>query len=117
MEILIQNHILEQLKCFTTQEISDYICGSIDKKWDEKVLYENVIPEHGYTNKSKIFNDLIKFMSNLDKNNRKQFLKFTTGCSRLPIGGFRALSPKLTVALSYPVLELPLGNGQAAVEA
>ena len=95
------NFNIEELKCFSSYEISEFICGSTDKKWDEKVLYENVKPDHGYTNKSRIFNDLIKFMSNLDKNNRRKFLIFTTGCSRLPIGGFKALSPKLTVVKKH----------------
>jgi E3 ubiquitin-protein ligase TRIP12 len=33
----------------------------------------------------------------LDKNGQRQFLTFATGTSRLPIGGFKALSPKLTI--------------------
>ena len=36
-------------------------------------------------------------MCSLDKNLQRQFLIFTTGTSRLPIGGFKALSPKLTI--------------------
>ena len=39
-------------------------------------------------------------MTSLDKNEQKQFLIFTTGASRLPFGGFKALSPKLTVVKS-----------------
>ena len=73
------------------------MCGSIDQKWDRNNLFENLKPEHGYTSQSRTFNDLIKFMCTLDKNQRKKFLIFSTGCSRLPIGGFKALSPKLTI--------------------
>ena len=40
---------------------------------------------------------MITFMCKLDKNGQRQFLIFTTGTSRLPIGGFKALSPKLTI--------------------
>jgi len=36
-------------------------------------------------------------MTSLDKDEQKRFLIFTTGASRLPLGGFKALSPKLTV--------------------
>ena len=36
-------------------------------------------------------------MINLDKEERKKFLIFSTGASRLTIGGFKALSPKLTI--------------------
>ena len=85
------------LKCFTSKELDELICGSFVVKWDEDTLYENLKPEHGYTKSSRIFNDLIKFMCKLDKNGQKQFLIFTTGTSRLPIGGFKSLSPKLTI--------------------
>ena len=92
---LIQN--LFNLKCFTSLELEEYICGSLEIKWDEDTLYENLKPEHGYTKKSRIFNDIIKFLCKLDKNGQRQFLIFTTGTSRLPMGGFKALSPKLTI--------------------
>ena len=73
----------------------------MDAKWDKNTLFDNLKPEHGYTNQSRSFNDLIKFMCNLDKNQRKQFLIFSTGSSRLPIGGFKSLSPKLTVVKKH----------------
>ena len=85
------------LKCFTSLELEEFICGSLEIKWDENTLYENMKPEHGYNKNSKIFEDLIKFMCKLDKFGQRQFLIFTTGTSRLPIGGFKALSPKLTI--------------------
>ena len=85
------------LKCFTSLEIEEYICGSLEIKWDENNLYENLKPDHGYTKKSRIFIDLIKFMCKLDKKGQRQFLIFTTGTSRLPVGGFKSLSPKLTI--------------------
>ena len=40
-------------------------------------------------------------MCKLNKNQRKKFLCFSTGSSRLPIGGFKSLSPKLTVVKKY----------------
>ena len=88
---------LFNLKMFTSVELEEYICGSLEIKWDEDTLYENLKPEHGYTKKSRIFNDIIKFMCKLDKNGQREFLIFTTGTSRLPNGGFKALSPKLTI--------------------
>lgn len=36
-------------------------------------------------------------MSSLDPGGRRQFLRFVTGTPRLPIGGFGALRPRLTV--------------------
>ena len=95
------NFNIDKLKSFSSSEIEEFICGSLDIKWDQNTLFENLSPEHGYTHQSKIFNDLIKFMSNLDKDQRKQFLIFSTASSRLPIGGFKSLSPKLTVVKKY----------------
>ena len=92
---LIYNYF--NLKCFTSAEIEELICGSLEIKWDEDNLYENIKPEHGYTKQSRIFNDIIKFMCKLDKDGQRQFLIFTTGTSRLPNGGFKALNPKLTI--------------------
>ena len=40
-------------------------------------------------------------MCGFAKNQRKQFLIFTTGSSRLPFGGFKSLSPKFTVVKKY----------------
>ncbi|CAN0310797.1 unnamed protein product [Ascophyllum nodosum] len=36
-------------------------------------------------------------MASLDPAGRRQFLRFVTGSPRLPIGGFAALRPRLTV--------------------
>ena len=66
-------------------------------KWEEDDLIENLLPQHGLNKKSKVFLHLVKFMCELDKERQKQFLTFVTGTSRLPVGGFKALSPKLTV--------------------
>ena len=88
---------LKELKCFTSDELEEFIFGNDNQKWEEEILFENLSPEHGYTKKSKIFNDLIRYMIDLNKEEQKQFLIFSTGASRLPVGGFKALNPKLTV--------------------
>ena len=88
---------INELKCFTADELEEIILGSDKQKWDSEVLYENLKPEHGYNKNSKTFKDLIKYMSSLNKDEQKQFLIFATGASRLPLGGFKALNPKLTV--------------------
>ena len=41
-------------------------------------------------------------MTELNRDERKKFLKFVTGSPRLPNGGFGALDPKLTVVLKKP---------------
>ena len=88
---------INDLKCFTSEELEEIIFGSDNQKWEEEILFENLKPEHGYNKKNKIFNYLIKYMGSLDKDERKKFLIFSTGASRLPVGGFKALSPKLTI--------------------
>jgi E3 ubiquitin-protein ligase TRIP12 len=88
---------INELSCFTSEELEEIIFGNDDKKWEEDILYENLKPEHGYGKKSLIFTYLIKYMISLNKNEQKKFLIFSTGASRLPVGGFKALSPKLTV--------------------
>ena len=88
---------INELKCFNAEELEEIIFGSDKQKWEYDILLENLKPEHGYTKNSKIFKNLIQYMTSLDKNEQKQFLIFTTGASRLPFGGFKALSPKLTV--------------------
>ena len=95
------NFDINKMQCFTSQEIEENICGSKEIKWEINNLYENLNPEHGYTKQSKTFNDLIKFMCSLDDSQKKKFLIFSTGSSRLPIGGFKSLSPKLTVVKKY----------------
>ena len=40
-------------------------------------------------------------MSNFDVQQRRAFLQFITGSPKLPLGGFRALKPKLTVVLKH----------------
>ena len=37
------------LKCFTSKELGELICGSLEVKWDEDTLYDNLKPDRGYT--------------------------------------------------------------------
>ena len=88
---------INNLKIFTSIELEEMIFGSGENKWDEETLFEFLKPEHGYTKNSNVFKYLIKYMTKLNNEEQKQFLLFSTGCSRLPVGGFKALSPKLTI--------------------
>ena len=88
---------INEIKCFTSEELEEFIFGCDEQEWDKDILFENIKPEHGYNKKSDIFNYLIKYMTSLNKDEKRQFLIFTTGASRLPLGGFKSLNPKLTV--------------------
>ena len=40
---------------------------------------------------------LYEVMASYTREEQRQFLQFVTGCPRLPVGGFKALSPPLTI--------------------
>ena len=65
-------------------------------------MSENIIPAHGYHVKSNEFLNFLRFMTELDRVERRKFLKFVTGSPRLPNGGFASLDPKLTLVLKKP---------------
>ena len=60
-------------------------------------LLSFTVPAHGYHTKSSTYKNLLLYMTELSKSERKEFLKFITGSSRLPFGGFKNLNPLLTV--------------------
>lgn len=43
-----------------------------------------------------------EMMSEFDLSDRREFLQFVTGTPKLPIGGFKALSPPLTIVVRPP---------------
>lgn len=53
--------------------------------------------EHGYSVSSPVVRFLIDALCELTPAQRRDFLLFATGSPRLPVGGFAALRPKLTV--------------------
>ncbi|XP_037089257.1 E3 ubiquitin-protein ligase TRIP12-like [Pollicipes pollicipes] len=82
---------------FLPEELDQLFCGSQDSQWDERTLLEAFRPDHGYTSESPPFLYLVRVLSRLDSQQRRHFLSFATGSPRLPVGGFRALAPPLTV--------------------
>ena len=93
-EKLIQ---VESLNVFEPEELEAVICGKGSESWEFEQLAQVVVPTYGYGRNSEVFVNLLKFMSDLKVDERKMFLQFVTGCPRLPIGGFKALNPPLTV--------------------
>lgn len=45
---------------------------------------------------------LLEILSELDAADQRAFLRFVTGCPRLPPGGLAALQPRLTVVRKHP---------------
>ena len=77
-------------------------------------LLDSVKADHGFNMESKSVRNLLRTMSELDPSERREFLQFTTGSPKLPIGGmspvpilfwpgtniatgFRKLTPMFTV--------------------
>ncbi|KAJ1341678.1 hypothetical protein BSLG_003790 [Batrachochytrium salamandrivorans] len=84
-------------QCVDGDELSEML-GALDTLcWESTVLAECVKADHGYHTDSRIISDLRRMMTQFDHDGRRMFLRFVTGTPRLPIGGFRALRPPLTV--------------------
>lgn len=78
------------------------ICGRIKEDWSSETLYASLVADHGYSMESPTIHDLIYVMSTFNDQEKRLFLQFLTGSPKLPIGGFKALHPRLTVVLKHP---------------
>lgn len=62
-------------------------------------LTDSIKADHGYNMDSKTVQNLLQLMSSFSTQTRREFLQFVTGSPKLPIGGFKALTPMFTVVL------------------
>ncbi|KAL5247172.1 hypothetical protein ACHWQZ_G019131 [Mnemiopsis leidyi] len=88
---------LSNLQLFYANEMSQLLCGTGESKWTEEELSTTLQPDHGYTASSSAVKHLIQVMTEFGPTEQRAFLKFVTGCPRLPVGGFKSLHPRLTV--------------------
>ncbi|KAJ4377547.1 Ubiquitin fusion degradation protein 4 [Neocucurbitaria cava] len=84
------------LKAFTPDELV-MLFGRADEDWSLETLMDSIKADHGYNFDSKSVRNLLQTMSEFDMQQRRDFLQFITGSPKLPIGGFRALTPMFTV--------------------
>ncbi|KAG8692329.1 Ubiquitin fusion degradation protein 4, partial [Ceratobasidium sp. 395] len=84
------------LQSFSCDEL-DLLFGNAEEDWTSETLTEALKADHGFNVDSLAIRDLITIMSSYDEPARRAFLQFITGSPKLPIGGFRGLSPQLTV--------------------
>lgn len=89
------------LLLLTPEEIVQ-MCGRTKEDWSSETLYSSLVADHGYTMDSATIHDLICVISTFNDQERRLFLQFLTGSPKLPIGGFKALTPRLTVVLKHP---------------
>ncbi|XP_065319143.1 uncharacterized protein LOC135927131 isoform X3 [Gordionus sp. m RMFG-2023] len=101
------------LSCFYPEELNSLFCGDdYDNTvststfklselpniyWSYESILNSIKPDHGYTPEHRIIKELAQILSEFNGHHRRCFLRFLTGCPRLPIGGFKNLCPPLTV--------------------
>ncbi|PHH82531.1 hypothetical protein CDD82_5712 [Ophiocordyceps australis] len=84
------------LSAFTPDELVS-LFGRVHEDWSLETLTDSIKADHGYNMDSRSVKHLLQTMSEFDAQQRRDFLQFTTGSPRLPIGGFRSLTPMFTV--------------------
>ncbi|CAO3648658.1 unnamed protein product [Cunninghamella echinulata] len=96
---------IDDLKILTYEELV-LLFGTFEEDWSLKTLEDSIKADHGFTMQSHSVKNLLEILSELDLQGRRDFLQFTTGSPRLPIGGWKALRPLFTVVRK--VTEAPL---------
>ena len=91
-------------------ELEALLCGSgsSDADWTPAALEAAIRFDHGYTAASAPARHLVAALASLSAPERAAFLRFVTGCPRLPPGGLAALTPRLTVVRKH---SRPTGGG------
>jgi E3 ubiquitin-protein ligase TRIP12 len=84
------------LKAFTPSELV-MLFGGVEEDWSIETLMDSIKADHGFNMDSKSVKNLLQVMSELTAAQRRDFLQFVTGSPRLPIGGFKSLTPMFTV--------------------
>ncbi|KAJ9614171.1 Ubiquitin fusion degradation protein 4 [Cladophialophora chaetospira] len=84
------------LKAFTPDELV-MLFGRTQEDWSIETLMDSVKADHGFNMDSKSVKNLLQTMSELSLAQRRDFLQFVTGSPKLPIGGFKSLTPMFTV--------------------
>ena len=82
--------------------------GGTETEWTNPEEQARFIePDHGYTRSSAQYGYFLRYIKELSKEGRSNFIKFLTGSKRLPMGGFRALQPNLTIVKKVEIFACP----------
>ncbi|KAI1095667.1 hypothetical protein F5B19DRAFT_503784 [Rostrohypoxylon terebratum] len=84
------------LSAFTPDELVA-LFGRVEEDWSLETLMDSIKADHGFNMDSRTVKNLLQTMSELTVAQRRDFLQFTTGSPKLPIGGFKSLTPMFTV--------------------
>ncbi|THC97504.1 hypothetical protein EYZ11_003038 [Aspergillus tanneri] len=84
------------LRTFTPSELV-MLFGRAEEDWTIETLMDSIKADHGFNMDSRSVRNLLQTMSELNAPQRRDFLQFVTGSPKLPIGGFKSLTPIFTV--------------------
>ncbi|KAF1733925.1 putative ubiquitin fusion degradation protein [Beauveria bassiana] len=84
------------LSAFTPAELVA-LFGKVNEDWSLETLTDSIKADHGFNMDSRSVKNLLQVMSEFALSERREFLQFITGSPKLPIGGFRSLTPMFTV--------------------
>ncbi|WWC88486.1 uncharacterized protein L201_003397 [Kwoniella dendrophila CBS 6074] len=87
---------IRDMRIFSPDELG-LLFGNAEEDWSRETLEQSLKADHGYNLDSRAVQNLLEVMVSYDKEQRRQFLQFITGAPKLPIGGFKGLSPPFTV--------------------
>ncbi|CAD6991775.1 unnamed protein product [Ceratitis capitata] len=90
----------QRLRMFYPEELESVFCGSGAsnyQRWDVKMLQDCCRTDHGFTQDSQAIQYLYDILSSYNRDEQRLFLQFVTGSPRLPTGGFKSLTPQLTI--------------------
>ncbi|KAI7848614.1 hypothetical protein BDC45DRAFT_471059 [Circinella umbellata] len=87
---------LNNLKVLTPNELVALFGNSVED-WSYQTISNAIHADHGFTLESHTVQYLITILADMKKEDRRDFLQFTTGSPRLPIGGWHAMRPVFTV--------------------
>ncbi|XP_058825436.1 E3 ubiquitin-protein ligase TRIP12 [Topomyia yanbarensis] len=93
---------VNRLRMFYPEELESVFCGSglnaaTHNRWDVRMLVECCRTDHGFTQDSQAIQFFYDILSTYNREEQRLFLQFVTGSPRLPTGGFKALTPALTI--------------------
>ncbi|KAJ2552270.1 Ubiquitin fusion degradation protein 4, partial [Coemansia sp. RSA 1933] len=91
---------VSSLLIFTPSELCTIFGPSKDSEdWSVATITNSIELGDGYSLTSPTVQMMVRFLESLSVAERRDFLRFSTGSPRLPIGGFRALNPPLRLVL------------------
>lgn len=92
---------VDSLVIFLANELTA-LFGSAEEDWSVETLTSAIHANHGYVKESEAVQQLVRILVGFTTTEKRTFLQFLTGLPRLPVGGFKALRPELTVVKKHP---------------